>query len=112
MFFARYRFQDPKTEHNIFVGRWSYLWAGLLGFIYVIWKGMGVRALLALAINIGLAILLVAVSAVTSFVLPAKQQFFVILVGVPAAIAFQGTIMVNIIRDGYRKRGWKVRANE
>ena len=111
-FFPRYRFQNPKTEQNIFIGHWSYLWAGLLGFIYVMYKGMGSRALAAAAVNIGFAILVIGVTGVTSFVLPAKQQFIVILAGVPTVIAMQGTLMVNLIRDGYRKRGWKVRQNE
>ena len=112
MFFARYRFTHPKTEKNVFIGRWSYLWAGLLGAIYVIYKGMGARFMLAFGVNIVFAAAVIGVLAVTSFVLPARQQFFVILGGVPLVIAMQGTMMVNIVRDGYRKRGWRVRANE
>ncbi len=76
------------------------------------WKGMGSRFLLAAVINIGFAVAVIAVTGVTSFVLPAKQQFVVILAGVPTVIAAQGVLMVNIIRDGYRKRGWKIRQNE
>jgi peptidoglycan/LPS O-acetylase OafA/YrhL len=111
-FFPRYRFTNPNTDQSIFVGHWSYLWAGLLGALYVAWKGMGSRFVLAAAINIGFAILVLGVSAVTSFVLPPKQQFFVILVGIPAVVAVQGTMMVNIVRNGYRRRGWRIRANE
>ncbi len=110
--FPRYRFTHPKTEQNIFIGKWSYLWAGLFGALYVAWKGMGSRFIYAAALNVGLAILIIAATGVTSFVLVPKQQFVVLVVGLPAAVAVQGTMMVNIIRDGYRKRGWKVRQNE
>ena len=111
-FFPRYRFSHPKTGQNIFIGKWSYLWAGLFGALFVAWKGMGSRFIYAAAFNIALAVAIVAASGVTSFVLAPKQQFIALLVGLPAAVAVQGTVMVKIIRDGYRKRGWKVRQNE
>ena len=111
--FPRYRFTHPKTEQSIFVGRWSYLWAGLLGFIYVIYKGMGSRALLAFAVNISFAILALAITAITILrFVPTNTQALILVGSVPTIVAVQGTMMVNIIRDGYRKRGWKVRQNE
>ena len=111
--FPRYRFTNPKTEQSIFVTRWSYLWAGLLGFIYVIYKGMASRTLAALAINIGCAIVGLAVTAITIFrFVPTNTQVIILVGSVPTLIAFQGTMMVNLVRDGYRKRGWKIRANE
>lgn len=113
MFFPRYRITHPETEQNVFIGHWSYLWAGLLGFIYVIYKGMGSRAAYALAINIGFAILGLAVTAITVFrFVPTNAQAVILVGSVPTIIAVQGTMMVNIVRDGYRKRGWRVRRNE
>lgn len=112
-FFPRYRFSDPQTERNIFVGRWSYLWAGVLGFIYVIYKGMGGRAAYALFVNIAFAVVAVAVTAITTLrFVPTNAQAVILVGAVPTLIAVQGTMMVNIIRDGYRKLGWKIRANE
>ena len=42
-------------------------------------------------------------------ILPSLQQLFVIMVLVPLAIFIQGTLMVSLIRDGFRQRGWLVR---
>ncbi len=42
-------------------------------------------------------------------ILPSLQQLFVIMVLVPLAIFIQGSLMVSLIRDGFRKRGWLVR---
>ncbi len=111
--FPRYRFNNPETEQNIYVGRWSYLWAGLLGFIYVAYKGMGSRSLYAFFINMLFAVVAVAVTAISilSFV-PTNTQVIILVGAVPIIVAVQGTMMVNIVRDGYRKRGWKIRANE
>ena len=112
--FPRYRFTHPKTEQNVFIGRWSYLWAGLFGAIYVAWKGMGSKFLHALAVNVGFAVLVLGTTAATSMTRFVTTRMWAGAVAgmVVAVIAVQGTTMVNIIRDGYRRRGWRVRANE
>jgi len=102
-----YRFEHPKTERSITIGRWSYLWGGLLGAIYVWWIGFG-SVLQALAINIAFAIGVVAIVLGTS-ILPSVQQLLVILVLLPLAVFTQGSLMITLIRDGFRKRGWLVR---
>jgi hypothetical protein len=102
-----YRFEHPKTERSISMGGWSYLWTGLLGAIYVWWIGFG-SVLQALAINIAFAIGVTAIALGTS-VLPSLQQLFVIMVMVPLAIFTQGSLMISVIRDGFRKRGWLIR---
>jgi hypothetical protein len=102
-----YRFEHPKTERSITLRGWSYLWAGLLGFVYVWRIGYG-SVLQALAINIAFAIGVIAIVLGTS-VLPAVQQLLVILVVIPLAIFIQGTTMISLIREGFRKRGWLVR---
>ena len=92
------------------VGRWSYLWAGLFGAIYVAWKGMGSRFLMALLINIGFLLAAIAIAGVTSLPLvPKRQQAIILVAMVPIIIGVQGTMMIRLIRDGYRRRGWKVR---
>ena len=103
-----YRFEHPKTERSITIGGWSYLWAGFLGAGYVWWVGYG-GVLQALAINIAFAIDVIAIALGTS-VLPSVQQLLVILVVVPLAVFTQGSLMVTLIRDGFRKRGWLIRA--
>jgi len=102
-----YRFEHPKTEQSITIRGWSYLWGGLLGAIYVWWIGFG-SILEALAINIALAIGVVAIMLGTS-ILPSVQHLLVILTIVPLAIFVQGSLIISLIRDGFRKRGWLVR---
>jgi hypothetical protein len=108
VFLHAYRFEHPKTERTISIGGWSYLWAGLLGAVYVWWIGYG-SVLQAVAINIAFAIGVVAVALGTS-ILPSLTQFFIILVIPPLAIFIQGRLMITLIRDGFRRRGWLVRA--
>jgi hypothetical protein len=102
-----YRFEHPKTEQSIIVRRWSYLWAGLLGAIYVWWIGTG-SVLQALAINIAFAIGVVAIT-LGSSVLPSLHQVFVLMVLAPLAIFMQGSMMITLIREGFRRRGWIIR---
>ena len=102
-----YRFEHPKTERSITIGGWSYLWAGFLGGGYVWWIGYG-SVLQAVAINIALAIGVIAIVLGTS-VLPSLQQLFVIMVVCPLAVLLQGSLMISLIRDGFRKRGWLIR---
>ena len=102
-----YRFEHPKTERSITIRSWSYLWAGLLGAVYVWWIGAG-SVLQAMAINVAFAIGVVAI-ALGSSVLSSLQQVFVILVLVPLAIFVQGSMMISLIREGFRRRGWLVR---
>ena len=102
-----YRFEHPKTERSITIGGWSYLWAGFLGAGYVWWIGYG-SVLQAVAINIALAIGVIAIVLGTS-VLPSLQQLFVIMVVCPLAVLLQGSLMISLIRDGFRKRGWLIR---
>jgi len=104
-----YRFEHPKTERTVTIGAWSYLWAGLLGAIYVWWIGFG-SVLQALAINIALGVGVIAIVLGTS-ILPSLQQLFVIMVLLPLAVFIQGSLMVSLIRDGFRKRGWLVRVD-
>ena len=73
---------------------------------------MGSRFLLALLINIGFLAVAVGVGGVTSFPFVPKRWQAGALVGmVPVIIAVQGSLMVRLIRDGYRRRGWKVRTD-
>ena len=107
MALREYRFEHSKTERSISMGGWSYLWTGLLGAIYVWWIGFG-SVLQALAINIAFAIGVVAIVLGTS-ILPSVQQLLVILAIVPLAVFIQGSLMISLIRDGFRKRGWLAR---
>ena len=74
---------------------------------------MGSRFLLALLVNIGFLLAAVAVAGVTSLpFVPKRQQAIALLAMVPIIIGVQGTMMIRLIRDGYRRRGWKVRKDD
>jgi hypothetical protein len=102
-----YRFEHPKTERTVTIGRWSYIWAGLLGAVYVWRIGYG-SVLQAAAINIAFAVGVVAI-VLGSSILPSLQQLFVLMVVGPLAVLTQGTLMISLIRDGFRRRGWFIR---
>jgi hypothetical protein len=102
-----YRFEHPKTERSVTIRRWSYLWAGLLGAGYVWWVGAG-SVLQALAVNIVFAIGVIAIG-LGSSILSSLQQVFVLMILVPLAIFMQGSMMITLIREGFRKRGWMIR---
>jgi hypothetical protein len=102
-----YRFEHPKTERFVTIGRWSYVWAGLLGAIYVWRIGYG-SILRAAAINIAFALGVTAI-VLGSSALPSLQQLFVLMVVCPLAVLTQGTLMISLIRDGFRRRGWFIR---
>jgi len=102
-----YRFEHPKTERTVLITGWSYLWAGFLGAIYVWWIGSG-SVLQALALNIVFAVGVVGIT-LGSSVLPSLYQLLVLLVVMPLAVLVQGSLMIALIRDGFRKRGWLVR---
>lgn len=108
--FGGYRFEHPRTEVTVDVGGWSYLWAGLLGAVYVWHKGCGQLFLKALTFNIGYAVVFLGVWFATSIPqVPIKIQAVVLLALVPTLILMQGNSMIRLIRDGYRRRGWMVR---
>jgi hypothetical protein len=102
-----YRFEHPKTERSITIGGWSYLWAGLFGAIFVWRVGYG-SVLQALAINVAFAIGVIAV-VFGSSILASYQQLLVLIAVGPVAVFIQGTMMVRLIRDGFRRRGWLIR---
>lgn len=104
MLLRGYRFEHPKTEKSVTVRGWSYLWAGLLGAGYVWWIGYG-NIWRALAMNIAYGMSFLAV-VVATFYVPAKTQFLVLLPLTPAVVLAQGISMINIIRQGFRRRGW------
>ncbi len=102
-----YRFEHPKTERSITVRRGSYVWAGLFGGFYVWRVGYG-SVLLAFFINICFAVGVVAI-VFGSSILPSYQQLLVLIALGPVAILAQGSVMISLIREAVRKRGWFVR---
>ena len=109
MALRQYRFEHPKTEETITIGRWSYVWAGLLGAIYV-WRIGSGSVLQAAFINLAFALGVIGI-VFGSSVLPSLQQFLVLVAVGPLSILTQGSMMIGLIRDGFRRRGWFIRVD-
>jgi hypothetical protein len=107
--FRGYRFEHPRNETVITVGGISYLWAGLFGAFYVWRMGFGRHFLKAFAINLAHFFFYVGVWAVTTYVVSIRIQAVILLAMIPTLVVSQGTMMLRILRDAYRRRGWLVR---
>ena len=107
--FERYIFEDPGDASSyVAVGTLGYGAAGLAGSLYVLWKAGRLAFAAALLPHLVLLGTLVAVTGVTSLVLPGIQQLIVLLVAIPSLLALQSVMMVEIIRKTYLRRGWIV----
>lgn len=103
-----YRFEHPRDESRvIIIGGWSYLWAGLFGCLYVLAVGMKREVLKALLLDLVYLILFLGVVA-ASFSLPPLYQLLVVIVAIPGVTLFHGRALIHLVRDGYRRRGWRV----
>ena len=108
--FGGYRFEHPRTEATVDVGGWAYLWAGLFGAFYVWRKGFPQLFLKAFAYNVAFALGCIAVWGATSIPqVPVRFQGLILLAMVPVVILVQANLMISMIRDGYRRRGWMIR---
>ena len=109
--FERYTFEDPgDPSHRIAVGRLGYLAAALGGSLYVLWKAGLPGFVAALFPHLMLMGAVVAVTGLTSLILPSTQQLVVLIAAIPILLALQSQQMVKVIRKTYRRRGWIVDA--
>lgn len=105
-----YRFEHPRTEATVDVGRWAFLWAGLFGAFYVWYKGFPQLFLKALSFNALYALIFVGTWFATSLPqVPIRYQALILLAMIPTLILVQGNQMIQLIREGYRRKGWMVR---
>ena len=110
-FFKTFRFEHPKTEQSVIVGRWSYVWAGLFGAFYLLHHGFSSYFLRAFAVNIGCLVALIGLTAAPLFLRP-LYAIFVMVVFVPTVFVINSVNMVSLIRTAYRRRGWMTRYGE
>jgi hypothetical protein len=106
--FAPYLLESRQTRTRVNIGRWSYVWAGLFGPLYVLAKGGRIHTLYALALTVVLTVILVGVVGATSFI-PAFQQVWVVCASIPVVLTVQAVKTVEILKSAYRQRGWRVR---
>ena len=109
MLLKRYHFEHPKSERSVTLGPWSYLWAGLLGVLFV-WRAGAGNLYYAAAINIVFAGITFMALSLVSF-LPSPMPPIALVVAPPIIVFIQGVLMISIIRTGYRRRGWLVRTD-
>jgi ABC-type transport system involved in multi-copper enzyme maturation permease subunit len=92
------------------MGGWSYVWAGLFGAFYVWQKGFGRLFLKAFAFNLLYGVVFAGFFVGTlTFIRNGLQWYGLQVVVIPIFILGQGTTMLRMIRDGYRRRGWMIR---
>jgi hypothetical protein len=104
--FPGFRFEHPINGRQMHVGGLSYLWAALLGPIYVLSfrRGGGLRSL---AITIAHTVALVLIFGASTY-LPSVQAFLMLLVLVPAVFVAHGRATLFIVKDTLARRGWMV----
>ena len=108
---TRYQFHNGKTGKVSTVGRWSYLWAALLGSIYVLLKAGPTRFLPALFWQLASLGALALMPFVATY-LPQNLQLLVLLLALPAALVVQSFFMIGCVRQSFRARGWGERLED
>jgi hypothetical protein len=109
--FALYLFENRQTKKYVSVGGWSYVWAGLFGPLYVLAKGGRSSTFRSLVLTVFLTLILVGLVAVTSYI-PAIQQVIVVMGAIPVVLLVQSVKTVEILKNTYRLRGWKIRTGD
>jgi hypothetical protein len=104
--FQSYCFEHPRTHDVIVIGGRSYIGAGLLASLYVLWRAGLPAFARALPINI-LFILLGATSLVSALWLSGFAQIAALVT--PLVLpAIQSSIMMSIVRRFFARAGWIV----
>jgi hypothetical protein len=108
--FAHYLIEDRKTGKHMSIGGWSYVWAGIFGPLYVLSKGSrGAFVIIkAFALSMGLALILVGVVGATSYI-AALHQVILVVSAFVVVLLVQSVKTVELLRNAYRQRGWRVR---
>jgi hypothetical protein len=104
--FDKYRFVEPRSERTVVVGKLSYVWAGFLGPLYVLFKA-GPRKLLQ---SFGWSIC----CAVAGFFfivkglgfVPHDMQIVALLFVIPAIYVVHSVKTVGLVRSTYLLRNW------
>jgi hypothetical protein len=106
IFFPGFRFEHPISGQQMRLGGLSYLWAGLLGPIYVLTFRRG-GILKTLAISIGYGIALVGVVGASTYV-SSVDALLMLMVLIPAVILSHGRAILFVVKEVFARRGWMV----
>ncbi len=102
-----YRFDNPQTNMSVRLGKWSYVWAGLFGAFYVLVKTGPTRFLKAIGVTLLCMLALTAIVGLTSVLVSPFRQVLIVAIGVPVVLVFQSSKMMELVRRGYRRQGWR-----
>ena len=103
-----YRLDHPEVDESTYLDGWSYLWASLLGPLYVLLKGFAAFSLLMLLASASIGVLAFGSLGVTLLMFSSAGAKLFALIGLPiAALAIQGIAGIRIVRAGYASRGWR-----
>ena len=104
--FPGFRFEHPINGRQMRLGGLSYLWAGLLGPIYVLSFRRG-GVLKAFAIGIGYGIALIGVVGASTYV-SSVDALLMLMVLIPSVILSHGRAILFTVKEVFARRGWMV----
>ena len=103
-----YQFDHPTTNESRLLDGWSYLWASLFGPFYVVVRGFPVHALAMIPISAAIAVTAFVGFGFVDWILGSQLITIIALFSTPVlALGAQGVAAVEIVRVGYRRRGWR-----
>jgi hypothetical protein len=103
-----YQFDHPTTNESRLLDGWSYLWASLFGPFYVVVRGFPVHALAMIPISAAIAVTAFVGFGFVDWILGSQLITMIALFATPIlALAAQGVAAIEIVRVGYRRRGWR-----
>ena len=104
--FSNYRFVEPRAEKTVLIGKLSYLFAGFLGPVYVLFKSGPRKLPQSLAWSIGCALGTFAFVVKVLPYVPGTLQIIVLVLGIPAVFLLHAVKTVGLVRSSLLQRKW------
>jgi phosphate/sulfate permease len=107
--FANYRFVQPHTSRNVRIVGLSYLWAGLLGPVYVLFKS-GPRELPhSIVLSLACAAVFIAFVIKGLAYVPETLQIVSLIFLLPIVFIFHSVKTIGLVRASFLQRNWMSR---
>jgi hypothetical protein len=104
--FSNYRFVEPHSNTTVLIGKLSYLYAGFLGPVYVLFKSGPRKLPQSLAWSLGCAFGTFAFVVKVLPYVPGTLQIVVLILGVPAVFLLHAAKTVGLVRSSLLQRKW------
>ncbi len=101
--FSNYRLVDPRANKTVLIGKLSYLFAGFLGPIYVLFKSGPRKLPQSLAWSLGCAVGTFAFIVKGLPYVPGTLQIVVLVLGIPAVFLLHAAKTVAQVRNSLRE---------